>query len=116
MTMRFEGDSSRTCDSYVAFKPVKRCKKEQPGTKKKVRKFCPGTCKKKCKTPRGECENSKTFRFQGNRKFTCDLYVAVKPVKRCRKNVQGKNDNVTGKLKKVRFFCPATCKRKCKSL
>ncbi|OEU06656.1 hypothetical protein FRACYDRAFT_254210 [Fragilariopsis cylindrus CCMP1102] len=106
-------DSSRTCDSYVAFKPIKRCKKEQPGTGKKVRFYCPGTCKKKC--PRGKCENLKTFRFQGNSN-ACDSYVAEKPVKRCKKDVEGKKDKVTGKLKKVKFFCPATCKKKCKTL
>ena len=117
LDFKFEGDLSRTCDSYVAYKPVKRCKKIQPKSGgKKVRKFCPGTCKKKCKKPRGECENLLTFRFQGNWKFSCDLYVALKPVKRCKKDVEGTNDKVTGKLKKVRFFCPATCKRKCKTL
>ncbi|OEU07947.1 hypothetical protein FRACYDRAFT_250598 [Fragilariopsis cylindrus CCMP1102] len=94
-----------------------RCRKIQPESGgKKVRKFCPGTCKKKCKTPRGKCENLKTFRFQGRQKFTCDLYVAVKPVKRCQKDVLGKKDEVNGKLKKIKFFCPATCKKKCKTL
>ena len=77
--------------------------------------MCPGICKKKCKTPRGKCENLKTFRFQGNMN-ACDSYVAVKPVKRCRKNVEGKKNKVTGRLKKVKFFCPATCRKKCKTL
>ena len=62
------------------------------------------------------CKNLVTFRFQGSQKFTCDLFVALKPVKRCRKDVKGINDRVAGKLKKVRFFLSATCKRKCKSL
>ena len=50
LDFRFEGNSSRTCDLYVAIKPVKRCEKIQPESGgKKVRKFCPGTCKRKCK-------------------------------------------------------------------
>ena len=102
----------RTCDSYVAFKPIKRCKKIQPkSVGKRVRTFCLGTCKKKCKNPRGKCENLKAFLFQGKQKLTCDLYVAVKPVKRCRKDVQGTEDKVIGILKKVKLFCPATCKK-----
>ena len=108
---------SRICDSYVAFKPIKRCKKIQPkSVGKRVRTFCLGTCKKKCKNPRGKCENLKAFLFQGKQKLTCDLYVAVKPVKRCRKDVQGTEDKVIGILKKVKLFCPATCKKKCKTL
>ena len=103
---------SRTCDSYVAFKPIKRCKKIQPkSVGKRVRTFCLGACKKKCKNPRGKCENLKAFLFQGKQKLTCDLYVAVKPVKRCRKDVQGTEDKVIGILKKAKLFCPATCKK-----
>ena len=70
LDFKFKGNLSKTYDSYVAFKPVKRCRSEQPGTGKEVRKFCSGTCKKNCKKPRGVCENLVTFQFQGNRKFT----------------------------------------------
>ena len=114
-SFRFEGNSSRTCDSYVAMKPIKRCAKIQPKSGgKKVSEFCPSTCEKKCKKPRGKCEDLITFKFQGNPEFTCDLYVAEKPFKRCKKEVEGTEDE-NGKLKKIRFFCPATCKRKCKT-
>ncbi|OEU10386.1 hypothetical protein FRACYDRAFT_247439 [Fragilariopsis cylindrus CCMP1102] len=91
-----------------------RCKKKVANTGgKRIRDFCPGTCKKKCKTPRGKCENLKTFRFKDKKKFTCDLFVAEKPNKRCKKKVKGTKDKVSGKFKKVKFFCPATCKKKC---
>ena len=46
---RFDGDVIKTCKTYVAVKPKKRCKKVQPGTKKKLKFFCPSTCKRKCK-------------------------------------------------------------------
>ena len=116
LDFKFQGDSSKTCDSYTAIKPRKRCKKKVANTGgKRISYFCPATCKKECKIPRGKCENVKTFRLQGQ-KLTCDLYVAVKPRKRCKKKVQGKKNKVTGKLKKVKFFCPATCKKKCKTL
>ena len=62
------------------------------------------------------CENSDAFRFEDNLEFTCDLYIAKKPKKRCKKKVQGTKDEGTGKLKKVKFFCPATCKKNCKDL
>ncbi|OEU19200.1 hypothetical protein FRACYDRAFT_237492 [Fragilariopsis cylindrus CCMP1102] len=92
-SFRFEGNSSRTCDSYVAMKPIKRCAKIQPKSGgKKVSEFCPSTCKKKCKKPRGKCEDLITFKFQGNPEFTCDLYVAEKPFKRCKKEVEGTED------------------------
>ena len=99
---------SKTCDSYVAEKTSKRCKKKVANTGgKRIRDFCPGTCKKKCKTPRGKCENLKTFRFKDKKKFTCDLFVAEKPNKRCKKKVKGG--------KRIRDFCPGTCKKKCKT-
>jgi hypothetical protein len=99
----YDGNSLMTCDSYVAEKPKRRCKKEQPGTNKKLRFFCPSTCKTKC----GTCENSASFRYKGNSSRTCESYVAEKPKKRCRKKQPGTK-------KKLRFFCPSTCKRSCK--
>ena len=45
----FEDNPELTCDSYVAEKPNKRCRKEQPGTDKKLKFFCPATCRRKCK-------------------------------------------------------------------
>jgi surface protein len=47
-SFRFDGDSSKTCESFVAEKPRKRCRKKQPGTGKRLRFFCPSTCKKNC--------------------------------------------------------------------
>jgi hypothetical protein len=118
----YEGNATRTCDAYVALKPRKRCKKEQPGTGgKRLRYFCPATCKDRCKntdaptvtpttspTDRGECQNSVDFGYEGNVTRTCDAFVAVHPLKRCKKEQPG-----TGG-KRVRYFCPATCKDRCK--
>ena len=85
---RFEGDGTKTCDSFVAKKPNKRCKKKQLGTNIKLKFFCPSTCKRKCKktdsptssptVKRGACENSDSFRFEGDETKTCDSYVAEK--------------------------------------
>ena len=125
---RFEGDSLRTCDSYVAEKPIKRCVKKQPGTDgKRVKFFCPATCKKKCFTSTpissptdkpGPCKNSNAFGYEGDPLKTCDSYVAKKPYKRCRKVVDSNFFIVPADdqdANKIRFHCPATCKRKCKN-
>jgi hypothetical protein len=114
-TFGYDGNVTRTCDAFVALKPRKRCKKVQPGTGKHLRFFCPRTCKSKCQnaptaspTDRGECQNSVDFGYEGNVTRTCDAFVAVHPLKRCKKEQPG-----TGG-KRVRYFCPATCKDRCK--
>ena len=125
---RFEGDSLRTCDSYVAEKPIKRCVKKQPGTDgKRVKFFCPATCKKKCFTSTpissptdkpGPCKNSNAFGYEGDPLKTCDSYVAKKPYKRCRKVVDSNFFIVPAEdqdANKIQFYCPATCKRECKN-
>ena len=91
----FKDDDTKTCDNFVAEKPVKRCSKHQPGTGKKLRFFCPVTCKDKCKdtfttstAERGPCEDSDSFQFKGNSKMTCDGWVAKKRVnRRCKKKL-----------------------------
>jgi len=115
----FDGDATKTCDDYVADKPNKRCKKKQPGTGgKKVKFFCPASCKSECESTdsptssptvtRGACTNLDSFQFEDDATQTCDSYVAEKPKKRCQKVQPGPNN------KKLKFFCPATCKSKCK--
>jgi len=115
-SFRYDGDETLTCDTFVAEKPRKRCKKKQPRTGIKLKVFCPATCKKKCKTDsptfsptvkRKACENSDSFRFEGDATQTCDSYVAEKPRKRCNKKQPGTD-------KKLKFFCPSTCKGKCR--
>ena len=115
---RFEGNAKRTCDSFVAKKPNKRCKKKQLGTNIKLKFFCPSTCKRKCKktdsptssptVKRKPCENQESFQFKGDATKTCD-YVAKNPNKRCKKVQPGPGN------KKVKFFCPSACKKKCKN-
>ena len=82
LIFRFKEDDTKTCDTFVAEKPVRRCSKHQPGTGKKLRFFCPVTCRDKCKdtftTERGPCEDSDSFQFKGNSKRTCDGWVAKK--------------------------------------
>merc|ERR1712195_331153 len=108
---------TKTCD-FVAGK-TKICKKKQPGTGgKKVKFFCPASCKSECKNTnsptssptvtRGACTNLDSFQFEDDATQTCDSYVAEKPKKRCQKVQPGPNN------KKLKFFCPATCKSKCK--
>ncbi|OEU09042.1 hypothetical protein FRACYDRAFT_249387 [Fragilariopsis cylindrus CCMP1102] len=75
----FKDDDTKTCDNFVAEKPVKRCI----------------TCKDKCKdtfttstAERGPCEDSDSFQFKGNSKMTCDGWVAKKRVnRRCKKKL-----------------------------
>jgi hypothetical protein len=127
-TFRFNNKLVKNCNTWVSVKPIKRCKKNDSATGKKVRYFCPTICKPKCKskspivspsaspstTPTtspsdnpGECEDSNTFRFNNELDKNCATWVSLKPIKRCKKN-----DSATGK--KVRYFCPNICKRKCK--
>ena len=95
LIFRFKEDDTKTCDTFVAEKPVRRCSKHQPGTGKKLRFFCPVTCKDKCKdtfttstAERGPCEDSDSFQFKGNSKMTCDGWVAKKRVnRRCKKKL-----------------------------
>merc|ERR1711865_436364 len=47
-SFRFEGNTRATC-SFIAKRPNKRCRLDQPGTGKQVKYFCPAVCKKKCK-------------------------------------------------------------------
>jgi hypothetical protein len=130
-TFRFNNKKEKDCNTWVSTNPIKRCKRNDPVTWKLVKYFCPNICKTKCKykpptvlplpttlqsdDDRGECEDSNTFRFIRKKTFrfnkkqikNCDTWVSENPEKRCRKY-----DSTTGK--KVRFFCPNICKRKCK--
>ncbi|OEU07703.1 hypothetical protein FRACYDRAFT_250726 [Fragilariopsis cylindrus CCMP1102] len=141
-SFQFDGDATKTCDLFVAKKPNKRCKKKQLGTGIKLKFFCPATCKSQCKktdsptssptVKRKACENSDSFQFKDNPELTCDSYVAKQPRKRCRKEQPGNATQTCDSYvaekpnkrckkvqpgtneKKLKFFCPATCRNRCK--
>jgi hypothetical protein len=70
-------------------------------------------------TDRDECENSFLFRYRGKSSKTCDSYVAIDPATRCRKFVDSNLFLVSPEedpdAKRIKFHCPATCRKRCKN-
>jgi hypothetical protein len=67
------------------------------------------------------CKNSVSFQFEGNPDKTCDLYVTKTPTrKRYTTLVDSKFSFVSSQkenlyAKRIQFYCPLSCKKKCKN-
>jgi hypothetical protein len=116
-TYFWQGDPSKTCDTFVAIKPRIRCKKKDTVTGKALRKYCPATCKARCKntsSPSTSSDNNPTnntnncidrddFKRNNRKKLNCDWVGRRKTRKRC---------NLVDDNKKVsEYWCRATCSK-----
>jgi trypsin len=103
----------------------KHCRKpSKMNDGKKVRFYCPSLClPEECSndptglptgsTPRGSCDNTEGYRFQNE--TCCDLSFGHSKKKR-RQNCNKRDRNNGNGKKRVRFFCPALCNRKCRRM
>jgi len=125
-TYLYQGEEGKSCKTWAANKPRKRCKKKDKNRNDEqiVAFFCPSVCDSVCPTPepskapttttlspRGVCENDNSFKFKSKKRKNCD-WVA-KRLSRCEKKVTSPS---AAKNKTIKFFCPATCDPSCSSV
>jgi len=110
-TFLFDGNDEKDCE-WARSQTGRKCDKTQevgqPGAGRKVDFFCPRICKNDLCA----CVDSTTFKFEGNPNKDCSWAADKKTRKRCKKP-QSEDQPFGGKL--VKFFCPAVCKRSCRT-